>query len=124
MALAPKKQILTLAISAILSAFSLASILNFTDPYEAGKTVFVFFYISIFLLSFSVFSLAIFLTKRWLWPHIYLSDLSASFRQGVIIALFLTLLIILQIGGILFWWLEISLILFLVILEIFINLKE
>ena len=124
MAIAPKKQIFILTVSAILAAFSLASILNFTDPYEAGIAVFAFFYISIFLLSFSVFSLIVFLVKRWLWPHIYLNDLSASFRQGLIIALFLTLLVILQINGILFWWLEISLILFLVILEIFINLKE
>lgn len=124
MAIAPKKQIFILTVSAILAAFSLASILNFTDPYESGIAVFAFFYISIFLLSFSVFTLTVFLVKRWLWPHIYLNDLSASFRQGLIIALFLTLLVILQLNGILFWWLEISLILFLVIFEIFINLKE
>ena len=124
MAIAPKKQIFILTVSAILAAFSLASILNFTDPYESGIAVFAFFYISIFLLSFSVFTLTVFLVKRWLWPHIYLNDLSASFRQGLIIALFLTLLVILQLNGILFWWLEISIILFLIILEIFINLKE
>ncbi len=124
MAIAPKKQIFILTVSAILSAFSLASILNFTDPYESGIAVFAFFYISIFLLAFSIFTLTVFLVKRWLWPHIYLNDLSASFRQGLIIALFLSILVILQLNGILFWWLEISLILFLVILEIFINLKE
>lgn len=124
MSLVPKQQITILSISAITAAFSLASIINFTDPYKAGWIIFVFFYISLFLLSFSVLTLMSFGLKRWLWPKIYLSDLSASVRQGILLAIFISLSIGLQMNGILFWWLELSLILFLIVIEIFINLKQ
>ena len=73
---------------------------------------FLLFYLSIFLLCFGLFSLLAFGVKRWLWPKIYLNDLSTSLRQGMLLALFLTFLVILQISGILFWWLELCLILF------------
>ncbi|MEK7617779.1 MAG: hypothetical protein AAB410_01420 [Patescibacteria group bacterium] len=124
MSLEPKKQITILCVSTASSAFSLASILNFTDPHEASWLVFAFFYLSIFLLCFGLFSLLAFGVKRWLWPKIYLNDLSTSLRQGMLLALFLTFLVILQISGILFWWLELCLILFFIALEIFINLKK
>lgn len=124
MSLVPKKQITILAVSAGLSAFSLASILNFTDPFEASWLVFAFFYLSIFLFCFGLFALLAFAIKRWLWPNIYLSDLSTSMRQGLLLAVFLTFLIILQINGILFWWLELCLVIFFIALEVFINLKK
>ncbi|MBI3231774.1 MAG: hypothetical protein HYZ51_01695 [Candidatus Doudnabacteria bacterium] len=113
-----------MSLSAVLSTFSLASILNFTDPYEASALVFMFFYLSLFLLSFSVFTLLAFGIKRWLWPKIFVNDLSGSLRQGLLLAIFLTLAIALQLNGIFFWWLELSLLIFFMVLEIFVNLKN
>src|SRR3989344_7993674 len=122
MSLVPNRQIFILSLSAFLAAFSLFSILNFTDPYSASWIVFVFFYLSLFLLSFSALTLFAFGLKRWLWPKIYLSDLSGSLRQGLLLAIFITFTIILQLNGILLWWLELSLILFVILLEIFLNI--
>lgn len=124
MSLVPKQQIIILAVSAVLSAFSLASILNFTDPYKASWIVFALLYLSLFLLAFSALSLLAFLIKRWLWPQIYLTDLSLCLRQGCLLAIFISLAVALQLNGILYWWLELSLILFFMVLEIFINLKS
>ncbi len=124
MSLVPNRQIAILSLSAFLAAFSLFSILNFTDPYSASWIIFVFFYISLFLLCFSGLTLLAFGLKRWLWPKIYFSDLSASLRQGLLLAAFITFSIILQLNGILLWWLELSLILFVIVLEIFLNLKQ
>ena len=124
MSLVPKQQITILAVSAGLSGFSLGSILNFTDPYSAAWPVFTLLYLSIFLLAFSTLSLLAFGIKRWLWPKIYVSDLASSLRQGALIGIFMTVTVLLQMNGILFWWLEFSLILFFIILEIFINLKQ
>lgn len=120
----PNKQIIIVIISGLLSAFSLASILNFTDPYQANWIVFAFFYLSLLLFSFSCLTLLAFLVKRWLWPKIYLVDFYLSIRQGALLAVFITISVALQLNGILFWWLEMSLILFLVVIEIFINLKQ
>jgi len=124
MILATKKHITVLILSVLLSGFSLASILNFTDPYAASFWIFLFFYISIFLLTFSFFSLTAFVIKRSLWPAMYVNDFSHSLRQGLILAIFLTLAIALQLNGILFWWLEISLLLLLITVEIYINIKD
>lgn len=124
MSFEPKKQVIVLLVTTGLSAFSLASILNFTDPYEASWVIFGFFYLSIFLFCFGLFGLLAFGVKRWLWPNIYLTDLSTSLRQGLLLASFLTFLVVLQISGILFWWLEFCLILFFIALEIFISLKK
>lgn len=124
MSLVPKHQVAILAIAGILAAFSLFSILNFTDPYRAGWLIFAFFYLSVFLLSFCSLALLAFGLKRWLWPKIYLTDLAASTRQGLLLSVFLTLSVALQMNGILHWWIEFTLILFFVTLEIFINLKK
>lgn len=124
MSLVPKKQITILGFSLILAGFSLASILNFTDPFEATVFVFTFFYLSLFLLTLTAFTLLGFGIKRWLWPKIFLNDLSGSLRQGLLLAIFITLAVALQIHGILFWWLELSLLLFFIVLEIFVNLKN
>jgi len=124
MSLVPKQQITILGLSAGLSAFSLASILNFTDPFKAGWGLFALFYLSVFLFAFSALSLLAFGVKRWLWPKIFISDLTSSLRQGALMAVFVTVSVLLQMNGILFWWLELSLILFFIVFEIFINLKE
>lgn len=121
--LVPKKQTAILALSAVLSGFSLASVLNFTDPYTAAWAVFAFFYLSLFLFCFCILTLLAYGLKRWLWPKIYLSDLGASLRQGLLLAAFISLSVALQMNGILFWWLEASLILFFISLEVFISLK-
>ena len=123
MSLVPKQQIAILSGSGVMAAFSLASILNFTDPYKSSWLVFGLFYLSIILLSFSALTLISFFIKRWLWPKIYLNDLSLSLRHGFLISVLITLTIALQINGVLFWWLELSLMLFFVCIEIFINIK-
>ena len=124
MPLEPKKQITILTLSLGLALFSVFSILNFTDPYEASWLIFSFFYVSLFILCFSGFSLLALGIKRWLWPKIFITDFYTSVRHGALIAVFLTLSVALQLSNILFWWMELSLILFFIAIEIYINLKQ
>ncbi len=121
MSFTPKKQLTLLGFTLILSGFSLASILNFTNPYTASWVIFCFFYLSLFLFSFACLTLLAFSLKRWLWPKIFLSDFGISVRHGLILSVFILLAVALQIGGLLFWWLELTLIIFVIFIEILIN---
>lgn len=118
-----KYHITILTLSFILSVFSFASILNFTDPYTAGNTIFLLFYLNLFLLSFAGICLLSLWLKRWLGPKIFILDFSSSVRHGLLLGTFITLAVLLQMHGILFWWLEITMLIFLIFLELFFTLK-
>ncbi len=118
-----KYQVLILTFSFILSAFSFASILNFTDPFTASHTIFFLFYVNLFLLTFSGICLSSLGLKRWLWPKIFILDFSSSVRHGLLLAIFITSAVLLQVNGILFWWLEITMLILLIFLELLLSIK-
>jgi len=119
----PKKHVTLLSFSTLLAAFSLGSIISFTDPNQTSKITFVFFYISLFLICLGVFTLIGLGLRQWLWPKLYLINLSNSFRQAVLISLLIVVSFLLLAARLMFWWVEGSLILFIVALEGFLNLK-
>jgi hypothetical protein len=118
-----KSQVIILIFSFVLSAFSFASIINFTDPFTASKTIFVFFYLNLFLLVFSGVCLTALVLKRWFWPKMFLLDFASSLRQGLLLGFFFTVAVLLQINGLLFWWLEITMLILLVFLELLFTIK-
>ncbi len=117
-----KKHITLIIISTVLGAFSVASIITFTDPYSAGILTHLFFHVSLFLAILGTTTL-IGLTLRQLWGGIYIVNLGHSFRQALFIATLVTSSLLLSRLGLLVWWVEATLILFFVFLEIFLNLK-
>jgi len=119
----PKKQVSLIVFSTLLAAFSLASILNFTDPASAGAVTFVFFYLSLFLFTLGLLCLIGLGLRQWLAPGLYVVNFANSFRQAFLVALLLVASFWLLSLKLLFWWVELSLILFLSAVEAFLNLK-
>ena len=119
----PKKQLTLIISSAVLAGFSLASIISFTDPASSSPLTFCFLYASLFLLVLGVFTLIGLGLRQWLWPGLYVVNLGNSFRQALLVGVLIVASFILLSKGLLFWWVEASLILFLAFVEAFLNLK-
>lgn len=118
-----RSHFILIAIGSFLSAFSLACIIKFTDPYSSGIATHFFFYTSLFMLTLGIFMLAgIALRQRFL-PGLYVTHLAASFRQSLFLSLLIIISLILQAHGLLFWWIGAVLVLFFLSLEVFLNLK-
>jgi len=119
----PKQQVVSLAFSTFLSAFSLASIISFADPNTASWLTFGFFYASLLIFSLGSFTLIGLGLRQKFFPGHYVMNLANSFRQGFLTALLIVTSFVLLSKSLLFWWVEASLILFLAAVEAFLNLK-
>jgi hypothetical protein len=119
----PKQQVAFIIFSTMLAAFSLGSIINFTDPYASSWMTFAFFYLSLFLVSVGVLTITGLGLRQAFGPKIYILDLGVSFRQALLISCLITISLFLQAKDLLFWWVEASLILFFIFIEAFFNLK-
>ncbi len=117
-----KTHFIFLVIGVILCAFSLFSIIRFTDPYTAGTLTHILLYLSVFLLCIGLFTLMGIIIRQRFFYGIYIANLITSFRQAVLLAILLTGSLLFQAQGIRFWWVELIFILFLIVLEIFFNL--
>ena len=119
----PKKHVILLSFSTLLAAFSLGSIISFTDPTETSWITFTFFYISLFLVCLGIFTLIGLGLRQWLWPKLYVINLGNSFRQAILISLLIVASFMLLAARLMFWWVEATMILFLIMIEGFLNLK-
>jgi hypothetical protein len=117
-----KSHIVIIGTGSILCAFSLFSLLKFTDPFTSGWLTHFLLYLTLFLLCVGLFTLAGIVIRQRFFFGIYLANLKVSLRQGVLLALLITASLFLLSQGLLFWWVELILILFLIVLEIFFNL--
>lgn len=117
-----KTHFIFLTIGIILCAFSLFSIIRFTDPFAAGAITHLLLYLSVFLLCLGLFTLIGILVRQRFFYGIYIANLITSFRQAILLAILLTGSLFLQAQGLRFWWVELILILFLIVLETFFNL--
>ncbi|MDR3642931.1 MAG: hypothetical protein P4L74_04870 [Candidatus Doudnabacteria bacterium] len=123
MSTGPKQQLSIIGFSTFLALFSLAAIINFTDPTQASWITFGFFYVSLFLFFLGIFTLAGLSIRQWLAPGHYVKNLGSSFRQGFLASLLVSISFLLLADRLLFWWVEATLILLFVIIEVFLNLK-
>jgi hypothetical protein len=119
----PKQQIVLVGFSTILAVFSLSSIVVFSDPFKSSWITFGFLYLSLFLSSLGLFTLLGIGIRQVFKQKVYVINLSNSFRQGLLISAFITVCFILQAQQLLFWWVGLSLIMLLLFVEIFLNLK-
>ncbi len=118
------KQVVVIILSTILAVFSLLSILFFTDPFAASWIILGLFYLSLFLVFLGFFTIIGLSLRGWFSSKIYIVKLSQSFRQALLISLLITFSAFLQANHLFFWWVEVSLVLFLIFTEIFLNLKN
>ena len=118
-----KTQIILILFGTLLCLFSLGSIIAFTDPYSAGLLTHISFYLSLFLAVTGLFTvLGLGMRQRFVRGSIYLVNLSASFRQALLLGILVVTSLILQSQGLLLWWVELTLVLFLIFIELFMNL--
>lgn len=106
----------------ILCGFSLFSIIRFTDPATAGWLTHTLLYLSLFLLCVGVFTFLGILIRQRFFYGIYIVNLTTSFRQAILLAILVTGSLVLQAKDLRFWWVELILILFLIVVEVFFNL--
>jgi hypothetical protein len=86
-----------------LAAWGLA--VFYTDPEKGGAPVKFIFYCTLFLFLSGIFILILSLFRRKLSKDgMALSDLGMSFREGMLLALLVIILLVLQSFRFLVWW--------------------
>jgi len=111
-----------IVLGTVLSAFSLGSILIFTDPNSSGAFIHFFFYLSLFLFVLGLFTLVELYMRSKMGETLYITRLTHSLRQAIFLSFLITGSLFLLARGFLFWWVLLSFVLFIIVLEIFLSL--
>lgn len=115
--------LILISMGTLLSAFSLGCVLAFSDPYTSGFFVHAFLYLSLFMTACGIFVLLGLILRLRFAQGLYINNLAVSFRQAIFASTLGTFSLFLQAKGLLFWWVALTLFLFFLSLEIFINTK-
>lgn len=118
----PLSHIPLIAVGTALCLGSLISVLYLSDPYADGLVAHIFFHLSLFLTIAGIATAVGLILRQRYGKGLYISNLGVAFRQAVFLALFVVGSLLLLSHGLLFWWVELTLILFLVFFELFLNL--
>jgi hypothetical protein len=113
--------ILPLVFGTLLSLAAFCSVLWFVDPFTSGVLAHIFFYLTLFLAAVGVFALIGIALRKKFVPGMLSDQFAVSMRQAVLLSALVSALLILQANNILFWWVGITLVLFIVTVEIFFN---
>jgi hypothetical protein len=116
-----RSYIIPISIATVVSIITFASVILFIDPYSAPYLPNIFFYSTLFLSLVGIFTIISMLVRRWFEPTAYIDRFRISVRQATLVALMLCALILLQSLNLLFWWVGLTLIMFITMLEIFFN---
>ena len=116
-----KTYILPLLIGTALSLAAFGSILAFVDPFTAGAVPHIFFYLTLFLTVSGVTTLLAIAIRKKFVPGILVDQLATSMRQGILVGIMFTGMLILQSQNLLYWWVGLTLILFIITVEVFFN---
>ncbi len=106
----------------LLCISSFIGVLYMSDPFADGMMAYGFFYSSLFLSVVGLTTIVGLLVRQKIGKGLYINNLAVSFRQAILIAILVVGSLLLQSYDILFWWVELSFILFLVFFELFLNL--
>lgn len=107
------------SITVFATASFVLDIFNY-NPYKSDYWVFISMFISLFLSLTGICALAIFLLKvKTSKSKNYSPMLVSSIRQGLLVALSITILLVLQSLSLLDWWVGGPLVLAVILLELF-----
>ncbi len=95
-----------LVLTILVAGICLAAILVYFNPVSSNWLIFVLFYLTLFISSLSFFALIGWFVRRISRrsKNQAIQQLEISFRQGMLLALLLVIVLILQGQRILFWW--------------------
>jgi hypothetical protein len=105
----------------ILSVLAFLAILWSVDPYTTSWLSHLFFYLTLALSLTGLFSLGGTMLRKKFAPGMFTEQLRTSLRQAGLLVLLIISLLLLQSFNLLFWWVGITLILFIITLEIFLT---
>ena len=112
----------SLSFLAIVGILSFAGTIYFADPFNDGLLAHFSLYASVFISAVGIFTILAEGLKIYIIKFRTENHLRSSIRQGIIIGILITGSLALQSQDLLFWWVEITLILFLLAVEFFLNL--
>ncbi len=113
--------LIPIAIGTLLSIAALTSVLWSVDPNTSGILGHIFFYLTLFLALCGVLTIGGITFRKKFTPGMYTEQLRVSARQAILLSIMFVSLIMLQAFGLMFWWVAITIILFIITLEIFLN---
>ena len=117
-----KGYILISLLGAVLAAFVMGLVITYTDPFATGTLALLLFYVSVFACTASlVMALGLFSRNKFALGPVE-AMVTPAFRQACFIALLVVVSLFLQSERLLYWWVEISIILFFTFIEMFFNL--
>lgn len=119
----PSQQIRSIVLSSFLALCSLVSIVLLTDPYSSSYFTFIFFYLSLFLFFLGLLTIVGLWLRKKTSSNLFAVNLTSSFRQGLIVSIFILSFFMLQANNLNFWWVQASLIIFLFFLELYFHIK-
>ncbi len=89
----------------LLSLIALGTVIFYVNPESAGIFGMVLFYLIIFFVLSGIFNLfLLFIRKKLLGKEVVATNVGLSFRQGILLAIFCLIILILQSYRILVWW--------------------
>jgi len=99
-----KKYINGMALGVFVLSLVLVALVNFTSP-EAGAISYGSFFITFFLLLICLATIVGFYGRRRMSNNeVLYQNLKNAFRQGTLVALYFTVLLILRAADLLNWW--------------------
>ncbi len=116
-----KQYLIPLIIGSLVAITGFVFILIYTDPYQTGFLGHLLFYITLFIFTCGIFSIINLVIRKRFFPGIYAEIFKVSLRQGILIGILITSMIYLEAMNLLFWWVGLTLILFLIALESFLT---
>jgi hypothetical protein len=116
-----RNYLIPISIGTILSLAAFISVVWFVDPYTSGLLQHIFFYLTLFLTSAGILTLGGVVLRKRLSPGMFTEQLRTSFRQSILLSLMIIGLLLLQVNNLLLWWVGLTLVLFIITVEIFLN---
>lgn len=113
--------LIPISIGTILSLAALLSVIWSVDPFTSGIIGHFSFYITLFLSLCGIITIGGVTLRKRLTPGMYTEQLRVSARQGILLSMLIVGLLILQVFGLLLWWVGLTFILFIITVEIFLN---
>lgn len=114
-----KKYLIPLILGSLVALTGFIFVLLYVDPYTTGTLGHLFFYLTIFLATIGIVTTLTLLFRQRFFPGIYAELFRISLRQAVLVAILVTGLVYLEAQNILYWWVGLTLGLFLIAIESF-----
>ena len=89
----------------LISLVALGAVIYYVDPENSGLIGIALFYLAAFFVLSGIFNLfLIFIRKKFLGSEAVAKNIDLSFRQGILLAIMVLVIIFLQSYRILAWW--------------------